>query len=195
MTTFQKAIVAIGASMCVGAIPAYAQSAAPANDDFAKRSSEIHWPAGYAPKDADLFAHNELSINASCGTVWKHIVEATKWPEWYPNAHDVKITNNQTGLLQLNSQFQWSTFGHQVESQIHEFVPTSRVGWFGKAPDINAYHTWFLAPAANDGCQVVTEEVVKGPGAIKVRNADPNRMHKGHDLWLAKLKLVSEKRT
>ena len=39
----------------------------------------------------------------------------------------------------------------------------------------------------------LTDRVIRE--AIKFRNADPNGMHKGHDLWLAKLKLVSEKRT
>src|SRR6202044_3089305 len=34
-------------------------------DDLAHRSSDIHWPNGFMPADADLFSHNELFINAS----------------------------------------------------------------------------------------------------------------------------------
>jgi len=55
----------------------------------------------------------------------------------------------------------------------------------------DAYHTFLLlkSPA---GCRVVTEEVVRGPGAVEFRKKDPNGMHRGHDLWLSVLKQVSE---
>ena len=29
-------------------------------DDLARRSPDIHWPAGFEPEKADLFAHNDL---------------------------------------------------------------------------------------------------------------------------------------
>jgi hypothetical protein len=29
-------------------------------DDLAHRSPDIHWPAGFEPEKADLFAHNDL---------------------------------------------------------------------------------------------------------------------------------------
>jgi Polyketide cyclase / dehydrase and lipid transport len=60
-------------------------------DDLAHRSPDIHWPAAFEPANADLFAHNELLINASCERVWKHIVDASHWPTWYPNSKDVQI--------------------------------------------------------------------------------------------------------
>jgi len=43
---------------------------------LAAGSSEIHWPAGHTPADADLFAHNELLIRAPCKRVWPHLVDA-----------------------------------------------------------------------------------------------------------------------
>jgi hypothetical protein len=45
--------------------PAFAQTSQVDNADWPPRSSEIHWPAGHTPADADLFAHNELLIHAS----------------------------------------------------------------------------------------------------------------------------------
>jgi hypothetical protein len=39
-------------------------------DDLAHRSPDIHWPTGFEPKKAGLFAHNDLIINASCERVW-----------------------------------------------------------------------------------------------------------------------------
>ena len=52
-----------------------------------------------------------------------------------------------------------------ISSTVHEFVPNSRVGWFGQGTDIDAYHTWFLV-AALHGCQVITEEVARGQGRL-----------------------------
>ena len=60
-------------------------------DDLAHRSTDIHWPAGFEPENADLFAHNDLIINASCERIWKHVIEASRWPIWYPNSKDVEI--------------------------------------------------------------------------------------------------------
>ena len=46
---------------------------------------------------------------------------------------------------------------------------------------------------STSGLRVVTEEVVRGAGAVEFRKNDPNAMHRGHDLWLSSLKHVSEK--
>jgi hypothetical protein len=162
------------------------------NPDWPLRSSEIHWPAGHTPADADLFAHNELLIHASCSIVWQHLVQAQSWPEWYPNSHNVKLLNSSDGRLHQDTQFSWDTFGLHVESRVHEFVPDSRIGWFGEGTGLDAYHN-FLLLKGPEGCRVVTEEVARGPAAVQLREKDPDAMHRGHDLWLASLKQVSEK--
>ena len=60
-------------------------------DDLANRCLNIRWPAGFEPAKADLFAHNDLTINASCERVWSHIIDASRWPAWYPNSKDIRI--------------------------------------------------------------------------------------------------------
>lgn len=181
-----------GSVFVASATTGFAQSPPALPDDWAKRSAEIHWPASHTPDKADLFAHNEGFIRANCAVVWQRLIEAKNWPQWYPNSKDVRIVAGGSDALESGSQFAWSTFGLQVASRVNEFVPQARLGWFGEADGIDAYHTWLLMPA-NDGCQVVTEEVVKGPGAVALRNSDLAAMHKGHDLWLATLKAVAEK--
>jgi len=57
---------------------------------------------------------------------------------------------------------------------------------------VPAHHT-FLLTKTPEGCHIVTEEVVKGPGAIRFREQQPNAMHEGHQLWLTTLKDRSEK--
>ncbi len=190
---WRKVAVATAAVIMTASLAQAQTAALTVNQDGAHRSSGIHWPAGHAPEQADLFAHNELVIDAGCPAVWQHIVGAGKWPDWYPNARNVHIENNKTGVLRAGSRFTWNTFGLPIASTVHEFVPNSRAGWFGTSKDLDAYHTWLLLPAKR-GCHVITEEVVKGKAAIALRESDPDAMHKGHDLWLATLKKVSEKK-
>jgi hypothetical protein len=184
-------MLALSAGMMT-ALLASVQTSQVDNPDWPLRSSEIHWPAGHAPADADLFAHNELLIHASCSIVWQHLVQAQSWPEWYPNSHNVKLLNSFDGRLHQDTQFSWDTFGVHIHSHVHEFVLDSRIGWFGEGTDLDAYHT-FLLLQAPEGCRVVTEEVVRGPGAVAFQKKDPKAMHRGHDLWLSSLRQISEK--
>ena len=159
--------------------------------DLADREKDIHWPEGFDPAQADLFSHNALVINASCERIWKHIVDATEWPRWYPNSKDVRIDGGD--VLKDGTVFHWSTFGLPLESRVNEFVPYTRIGWYGYAPGTapSFYHTWYLKPQGH-ACLVVTDEVGRGKDAAHLRETDESLMHRGHDLWLATLKWVSE---
>jgi uncharacterized protein YndB with AHSA1/START domain len=161
------------------------------NGDLAHRSLEIHWPAGFSPTEADVFSHNEIVINAPRSTVWRHLVEAEKWPQWYPTSQDVHVLDGGSGVLGEGSRFDWRTFGLDLSSTVSEFVPDSRIGWYGEGPGLHAYHTWLLTDEPS-GCLVVMEEVGKGPGAVKMRETDPEDLHRGHDLWNDGLKRLAE---
>lgn len=162
--------------------------------DLRARSQEVHWPKDFEPEHAALFAHNEAHIDAPCDVVWRQIINARSWPDWYPNAHDVTLLGGARELTP-GSRWRWQTFGLSIESQVHEFVPGSRLGWFGGTPGQAPafYHTWLLAPHGT-GCLVTMEEAGVGPGAATFRRADESRMHRGHTLWLATLAWVSEGR-
>jgi hypothetical protein len=56
-----------------------------------------HWPDGYDPGHADLFAHNTIVIDAPAGTIWARLIAAA-WPTWYSNASDV-VVNDPSGTL------------------------------------------------------------------------------------------------
>ena len=159
--------------------------------DLANREKDIHWPQGFDPSQSDLFSHNELLINASCERIWSHIIDATNWPEWYPNSKEVKITGDT--VLKDGTVFRWTTFKLPLESKVNEFIPFTRIGWYGYAPGTapSFYHTWYLKPQG-DACLAVTDEVGKGKDAAHLRVTDESLMHRGHDLWLATLKWISE---
>lgn len=181
------------AVMITGSGNGHAQSKTIIDEDLERRSADIHWPDGFNPETADLFAHNEIQVNAPCHKVFMTLTAAEKWADWYPNSKDVKVRGSRDGKLRKGRKFDWMTFGLAVHSRVHEFVPNRRIGWFGSAADLEAYHTWFLSPKAG-GCFVQTEEVVKGQGAIDLRKSDPAAMHKGHDIWNETLKATAEKR-
>ena len=188
-------LLAVVPVLAARAAPASAQARAPImpmKTDLATRSPDIHWPEGFDPKTADLFSHNQLFVNASCERVFDHIVDANKWPSWYPNSRDVVIQGGGDKLKD-GAVFRWTTFGLPLESRIHEFVPNERVGWYGYAPGQapSFYHTWYLVPG-DGGCMVVMDEVGKGKDAAHLREIDEGLMHRGHDLWLATLKWVAE---
>jgi len=159
--------------------------------DGAQRSNQIHWPDGFHPEQADLFAHNKIFVHASCKKVFTNLADAQAWPSSYPNSHDVKLLNSLDGKLHRGTRFSWDTFGVHIESTVHEFVPDSRLGWFGNGTAMKANHTFFLL-REGEGCRIVTEKIVKGPGAIDFREKQPAAMHEGHGLWLSTLKQRSE---
>src|SRR5882757_7310051 len=171
-------------AVCAVAITAFSM---PVNSDGAQPSKDIHWPNGFHPEQAGLIAHNEIDIHASCGKVFASLVDAEAWPTWYPNSHNVKILSTRDGKLHEGSRFSWKTFGSHTESEVHEFVPDQRLGWFGNGTGSRAYHT-FLLLQTSEGCHVITEEVVEGPVAVVARVIFPHTMHDGHELWLKTLK-------
>jgi hypothetical protein len=124
--------------------------------------------------------------------VWQHIVDAGTWPRWYPNSVGIRLLDGAQ-TLGPDARWRWTTFGLAIESRVHEYALYSRLGWYGYAPGTEPafYHTWLLQPHAG-GCLVVMEEVGLGKDAAHLRDTDEGLMHRGHDLWLAGLKWISE---
>ncbi len=51
---------------------------------------------------------------------------------------------------------------------------------------MRAYHAWLLRPSGN-GCHVLTEETQSGWAARLGNLVMPNRMRRGHQIWLETL--------
>ena len=160
-------------------------------DDLIERSVNIHWPDGYDPGHADLFAHNTIIIDAPAATIWAKLTDAAAWPTWYSNATDVVI-NHPSGTLSDGVTFNWTTFGLKIASTIAEYVPHTRIGWYGTGDQLRAYHTWLLIPRPGKSTYVVMEETGIGPAARHLAQTNPGHMHRGHDLWNISLKFACE---
>jgi hypothetical protein len=77
------------------------------NRDRDQRSPDIHWPPGLSLKLSEVFAHNEIEINAPCAAVWNHLVQAKQWPQWCSFSGKVKIRDGSL-ILQKDTKFTWS---------------------------------------------------------------------------------------
>lgn len=160
-------------------------------DDKQLRSAHIHWPADADPDRADLFAHNDIVINAPAEVIWDRLIRAAAWPDWYSNAASVTV-NDPSGVLGPGVTFDWSTFGAAIHSTVHEFEPASRIGWYATTDQWFAYHTWLLVPRPDGSTYVVHEETDDGAGPRKLVEANPGHLHRGHDLWDFSLKFFCE---
>ena len=181
--------------------------------DWAERSPEMNWPTPMFNGAAEIFTHNQIVINASCQTVWDHLVHAELWPHWCPYSGKVTIWGGSQ-VLQENSKFTWVSSdlpqdipifqipADRVDAQIIEFVPPSRLGWrsYGRqqtihGPLVSSYHNWFIKPIGPRKCVVTFEEVATGVAARYARGAYPELVHLSHEHWLEGLKHISETRS
>jgi hypothetical protein len=153
-------------------------------------SMPINWPQRYAPHRVAAHVSNEISIAAAPRTVWSRLIRASAWPEWYPNSARVQIEGGATDLS-LDARFTWRTFGVAVSSTVREFIPCERIAWDGSGALLDVYHAWLIEPRPN-GCRVLTEENQNGLAARAQAVLMPNRMHRGHQLWLERLKARAE---
>ena len=146
----------------------------------------IVWPARYAPDRVAAHVTNQITIDAPPAAIWAQLTRAADWPGWYPNASKVVI---QGGALALSpgARFSWRTFGVAVQSTVREFVPDERIAWDGAGLLLDVYHAWLIEPRPN-GCWVLTEENQNGLAARVQKMFMPQRMFRGHQLWLERLK-------
>lgn len=153
----------------------------------------IDWPECYRPENTAVHVRNEILIDAPPGLVWAWLIEATRWPEWYPNARDVRLPDGRTRLYP-GAVFDWRTFGFPVHSTVREFVPEERIGWDGHGIGLDVYHAWLLVPR-DRGTWVLTEENQNGFGARLQSLFAPHRMSKWHQVWLERLRERAESGT
>ena len=184
--------------------------------DRDQRSPDIHWPPALSLRWSEIFAHNEIEINAPSATVWNYLIQAQLWPQWCPGVGKVKIKDGSQ-VLQKNTRFTWSGFDLSLDntalpglhvdpplaSKVVEYVPESRLGWVsyatanigGFGPLCDSYHNWLLTPIGTKKCRVIFEAVATGFAARKARGGYPELAHLSHQRWLEELKRISESRT
>ncbi len=153
-------------------------------------NGQIEWPERYAPQRVAARVSNEIAICAAPDVVWRCLIRAAAWPEWYPNCANVRI-DGSGGDLSAGVAFRWRTFGVAVRSRVRQFEPPFRIAWDGQAFALDIYHAWLLDPCRG-GTRVLTEENQNGFAATLQDIFMPRRMFRGHALWLERLKESTE---
>src|SRR5450432_102972 len=149
----------------------------------------IRWPDRFLPDRAPVHVANTITVSAPPEAVWKVLIRAASWHEFYDNASRVVIEDGGPDLFE-EARFTWRTFGVDLETQVQEFEPFERIAWLATAPMIEAYHAWLILPAPG-GCRVITEETQQGLAARAGRLLFPGRMERQHQLWLEGLARVA----
>jgi uncharacterized protein YndB with AHSA1/START domain len=152
----------------------------------------IHWPARYDPASAPVHVRNEVEIPAPAPLVWSWLVRASRWPSWYPNAHNVRINDGADIDLTNGAHFTWRTFGVSIRSTVLEFVPFERIAWNGFGIGVDVYHAWLIVPTPS-GSHVLTEETQYGWAARLGSRLFPNRMSRFHQIWLEQLSISAQR--
>jgi Polyketide cyclase / dehydrase and lipid transport len=143
----------------------------------------IAWPGGLDPDAQPIRAYNELTIPASAEAIWRALIDATRWPDWYENAHDVRIISGGP-LLGLGTEFVWKTFGVTVQSRVLVYEPFTHLGWDAREMlGWTGFHGWKITPTSN-GCRVITEEVQRGVGARLIKTRVEKNLQREHQCWL-----------
>jgi hypothetical protein len=146
-------------------------------------SERIEWPAHYEPAVSPIHVRNELPIPAAPPRVWAWLIRASLWPTWYSNSANIKFLAGWPPDLALGTQFQWKTFGVTIRSTVLEFVPFERLAWDAHATGVDAYHAWLIRKTP-EGSHILTEETQHGLIARLGKLLMPDRMWRGHQVWL-----------
>lgn len=152
----------------------------------------ITWPDRFSPEVAQLVSRAELTIAAPPEAIWKRLVRAAEWSDWYPGASDVSFDLWPGPDLRAGTMFSWTTFDVRLNSVVNEFDPFSRIGWHARGDGVEAWHAWVLEPTGDGATHVVTEESLLGLVPRFAVGLDES-ITEQHIIWLERLAVEAVK--
>ncbi|MEM6525911.1 MAG: SRPBCC domain-containing protein [Bacteroidota bacterium] len=154
-------------------------------------SKEIAWPVDYEPSTTRFFVHNEIDIKAKPERVWKILIQAEEWPQWYVGDQNVSIKDSKSDRLKAGTIFTWKTMGLNFTSEVKEFEAPYRLSWESRKNSIKGYHAWLIVPT-EAGCKLITDESQYGWLTFMQKTFIPNKLWKQHNKWLMEIKKKAE---
>jgi hypothetical protein len=151
----------------------------------------MKWAAGFEPENSSVYARNEIVIAAPAERVWRWLIPAAKWPEWYSNSANVSFLSGEPPDLALDTEFRWKTFGATITSRVIVFEPPLELGWDAHGV-LDAYHGWIIEADSGGGCRVITEECQNGIVPKLAWWYLRPMLLRGHQKWIESLKRVAE---
>ncbi|MFZ0659760.1 MAG: SRPBCC domain-containing protein [Candidatus Binataceae bacterium] len=150
----------------------------------------MKWPAGFEPEKSSVYARNEIVIAAPPERIWRWMIRAGRWPEWYSNSSDVEFLGGNSPDLAPGTEFKWKTFGATITSRVIVFEPPREIAWDARGI-LTAVHGWTIEPAGAV-CRVITEETQNGILPKLAWWYLRPMLERGHQHWVESLKRVAE---
>jgi uncharacterized protein YndB with AHSA1/START domain len=155
-------------------------------------ANQITWPEAFDPLTSDFYVHNEIEINASPEVVWKLLVKASNWINWYDGIQNIRFEDPKQRDLSYKTKVFWNSMGQSLNNTVMEFEPNRALAWQFNEAKIQGYHAWLIIPTET-GCKVITDESQTGRLARLQKVFLPKKLRKQHDQWLRLLKEEAEK--
>lgn len=157
--------------------------------------NKVIWPEKYDPRVSAIYALNDIDIKAPVEVVWKLLIDAEHWLNYFPPENQVQIHNAEK---ELAPGAKWSrvTVGFPMSLTITEFEPLHRLSWVttvdGDTTNSSAYHGWVITPT-KEGCHVLTEETQQGHWFLEeLGRKNPGALYRYHQDWVERLARAAE---
>ena len=155
----------------------------------------VIWPEQFDPKISAIYALNDIEVKAQPEVVWKLLVDAEHWSNYFPPEDQVKILSGES-KLQLGTKFHRVTVGYPMSPIVTEYVPGRRLAWSttvdGDETGSTAYHGWVITPT-DDGCHVLSEETQQGEFFVElIGRKHPGALFRYHQDWVEGLARAAE---
>ena len=147
--------------------------------------SDWKWLPGYEPERAVHRIQTSLAIVAPARAVWKQLIGAAEWPNWFAMSKDVLLPDGKAEL-ESGMCFKWTIQGVQFESTIYQFEPFRRLSWRSSNPLISTCHIWALEER-NGSTNVITDETQRGLLPTLLGFVVRQKLRKGQQTWLDSL--------
>lgn len=151
---------------------------------------KVIWPEKYDPRISAIYALNDIDVKAPPEVVWKLLVDAERWSNYFPPEDQVEILSGEPEL-RLGTRYHRVTVGYPMSLTVTECVPNHRLAWAttvdGDETGSTAYHGWVITPT-EDGCHVLTEETQQGEFFLDVIGRQyPGALYRYHQDWVERL--------
>jgi uncharacterized protein YndB with AHSA1/START domain len=157
--------------------------------------NHVIWPERFDPRISAIYALNDIDIKAPAEVVWKLLVDAEHWFEYFPYENQVRIQSGEQELA-LGTRYTRVTVGFPMSLTVTEFEPNRRLAWATTVDNdptgSSAYHGWVITPTA-DGCHLLTEETQQGEFFLEhLGRKQPGALYRYHQEWVERLARAAE---
>jgi uncharacterized protein YndB with AHSA1/START domain len=156
---------------------------------------KVIWPEPYDPRVSAIYALNDIDVKAPPEVVWKLLVVAERWSNYFPPEDQVQILSGEAEL-KLGTRYHRVTVGYPMSLTVTECVQNRRLAWAttvdGDETASSAYHGWVITPT-EEGCHVLTEETQQGEFFLDVIGRKyPGALYRYHQDWVECLARAAE---